>query len=160
MIRNGRQRPETTAGLPGVIQSSFVEEVTRFGQNSFCRDSLNGTRPHIVSATDGLGNPECPYGFVIDRIKAFNEAICKQCPGITWKREHFFGKFFYWNGHLVKDTSLGRSIHLSLIDNWPTTVKKNPILNHPSELEHDFFRTCVRHKRSPIVSLTRCFFEK
>ena len=83
MIRNGRLRPKAQGGLPGVIQASFIEEVSRFGQNDFCRDSLNGSRSHFISAADGLCNPQRPNGFVVDWIKAFNETICKQCPGIT-----------------------------------------------------------------------------
>ena len=92
------------------FQASFIDEVLRFGQNGCRRDSFNGARSHFVPAADGLSNPQHPYGFVVDRIKAFNEAVCKQCPGITRKREHFFGKFFDWNGHLGKDTCLNRSI--------------------------------------------------
>ena len=114
MIRNGRPRPETPAGLTGVIQASFINEVSRFGQNSFCRDSFNGTRPHFVPAKDGLSYPQRPYGLVVDRIKAFNETVCKQCPSITQKCEHFFGKFFDGNGHVGKNTtSLTRSLQLS-----------------------------------------------
>jgi hypothetical protein len=74
-------------------------------QSCYTGDSFDFAGPDFITATDGFFGPEVADGFILRRVKAFDEPIGQQGAGIAGQGQCFLGNLLNSHTHGSIDTS-------------------------------------------------------
>lgn len=81
-------------------------------QSFFTGDSLNLAGPDFITAADGFFGPKGADGFILHRVKTFDEPVGQQGAGITGQGQCFLGNLLYSHAH-------GNMVTLTLLKTQP-----------------------------------------